>query len=98
MFQRAVRLSISSPKAGKRRVPLGEGDSGMSIELGIGVSTHADIATAGRLAAEQVLSHLAGRTPDLTLVFASIRFADPVLLKSIRTVTSNAPLIGCTDS
>lgn len=70
----------------------------MPIEMGIGFSTHADVLSAGRQAAEQAVSNLAGKRPDLTLVFSSIRFADPRLLKGIRAVTSNAPLIGCTDA
>jgi len=70
----------------------------MSLEMGIGVSSHADVYAAGQEAAEQVVSHLAGRRPDLVLVFSSIRFADPRLLKAIRTVTGGAPLIGCTDA
>ncbi len=70
----------------------------MSVELGIGVSTLGDVYEAGKQAAEQVVSHLAGRRPHLTLVFSSIRFADPRLLKGIRSVAGDGPLIGCTDA
>lgn len=70
----------------------------MSIEFGIGVSAQADVWAAGQEAAEQAVSHLANRRPDMTLVFSSIRFADPRLLKGIRSVTGQAPLVGCTDA
>ena len=70
----------------------------MSVEMGVGASSHADVSVAGQEAAEQVISHLAGRKPDLVLVFSSIRFADPRLLRAIRSATGGVPLIGCTDA
>ena len=70
----------------------------MSLEMGIGVSSQADVSAAGQEAAEQVMSHLAHRRPDLVLVFSSIRFADPRMLKAVRSVTGQSPLIGCTDA
>ncbi len=70
----------------------------MSVEMGVGASSHADVSVAGQEAAEQVISHLAGRKPDVVLVFSSIRFADPRLLRAIRTATGNVPLLGCTDA
>jgi hypothetical protein len=70
----------------------------MSLDMGIGVSSQADVYAAGQEAAEQVVSHLANRQPDLVMVFSSIRFADPRMLKAVRSVTGAAPLIGCTDA
>src|SRR5262245_35805322 len=67
----------------------------MSVIMGIGMSAHADIYAAGQEAARQMVFHLGGR-PQLTLVFCSMRFADPKLLTGIRSVTEDAPLIGCT--
>lgn len=69
----------------------------MSILMGIGVSTLADVYEAGLEAAQQMLTHVASK-PQLTLVFSSIRFAHPKLLSAIRSVTDGAPLIGCTDA
>lgn len=66
--------------------------------MGIGVSWEADVLTAGKEAAEQAITHLGGHPADLILVFSSIRFADPKLLMGIRSVTQNAPLIGCSDA
>ena len=70
----------------------------MALHMGIGVSAQADVFIAGQEAARHVVAHLAGRRPDLTLVFSSIRFADPKLLKGIRSVTGPGPLVGCTDA
>lgn len=70
----------------------------MSVDLGIGISSQADVWAAGQEAAQQMVAHLAGRQPDITFVFCSIRFADPRLLKGIRAVTGKAPLLGCTDA
>ena len=69
----------------------------MSVLMGIGVSSEAQVYLAGQEAARQMTTHLGGR-PQLTLVFSSIRFADPRLLTGIRSVTEGAPLIGCTDA
>ena len=64
----------------------------MSIEMGIGFSAHADVLSAGKQAAEHALSHLAGKRPDLTLVFSSIRFAGSAAFErySIRDVERTA--------
>src|SRR6185437_14120094 len=70
----------------------------MSVEIGVGSSSQADVWTAGRQAAEQAVEHLGGRRPDLTLVFSSARFADARLLAGVRAVTSRAPLVGCSDA
>ena len=67
----------------------------MSVLMGIGISSATQVYPAGQEAAQQMLAHLGGR-PQLTLVFSSIRFADPKLLAGIRSVTEGAPLIGCT--
>ncbi len=66
--------------------------------MGVGVSSHADVGTAGREAALQALSFLQNRPPKIVIVFSSIRFADPRLLKEIRQATGKARLIGCTDA
>ena len=70
----------------------------MTIEMGIGVSALADVFAAGQEAASQVVIQLGNRQPDLILVFSSIRFADPKMLKAVRSVTGSAPLVGCTDA
>ncbi|MFA5975586.1 MAG: FIST N-terminal domain-containing protein [Elusimicrobiota bacterium] len=70
----------------------------MSIEFGVGISSLAEVFAAGQEAANQMVSQLGTQLPDLILVFSSIRFANPRLLKGIRSVAGHAPLIGCTDA
>ena len=70
----------------------------MSVKMGVGVSSQADVVAAGHEAAGEVISHLGGRRPDLVFVFCSIRFANPRMLKAVRSVTGEAPLVGCTDA
>jgi hypothetical protein len=70
----------------------------MSLEMGVGFSSQADVFAAGQEAAQQVVAHLAGRQPDLVFAFSSIRFADPRMLKAVRSITGKAPLVGCTDA
>src|SRR5437773_12237324 len=70
----------------------------MSVKMGVGASSQADVVAAGHEAAGEVISHLGGRRPDLVFVFCSIRFANPRMLKAVRSVTGEAPLVGCTDA
>jgi hypothetical protein len=70
----------------------------MGIEMGVGCSSHADVFAAGQEAAAQAVSNLARQQPDLVLVFCSMRFADPRMLRAVRSATGNAPLVGCTDA
>jgi len=70
----------------------------MSLSMGIGNSSQADVSAAGQEAAEQMVAHLAGVRPDLVIVFSAVRFADPRMLKAVRAVTGAAPLVGCTDA
>src|SRR5438552_3360530 len=70
----------------------------MSIEMGVGFSSQADVFAAGQEAAQQAVAHLAGRQPDLVFVFSSIRFADSRMLKAVRSITGTAPLLGCSDA
>ena len=41
----------------------------MTLEMGIGFSSQADVYAAGQEAAQEVIAHLAGRQPDAVLVF-----------------------------
>jgi hypothetical protein len=69
----------------------------MPALMGIGASSEANVYVAGQEAARQMVAHLGG-LPQVTIVFSSIRFADPRLLSGIRSVTEGAPLVGCTDA
>jgi hypothetical protein len=70
----------------------------MPIEFGVGVSAQADVLIAGQEAGNQMNEQLGGRKPGLVLVFSSVRFADPRLLRGIRTSVGDCPLAGCTDA
>jgi hypothetical protein len=70
----------------------------MGLLFGSGVSAEADVFRAGQQAALNAIKSLKGDSPSLILVFSSIRFADPRMLKGVRSVTGDAPLIGCTDA
>jgi hypothetical protein len=70
----------------------------MSLDVGVGVSSQVDVHLAGQEAAREAVAHLGGAFPDLALAFASIRYADPRLLKGIRSMTAGCPLVGCTDA
>ena len=65
--------------------------------MAVGTSSSANVYLAGQEAA-QLMAQQLGAIPHLTLVFASLRFADARLLNGIMSVTEGAPLAGCTDA
>lgn len=68
----------------------------MGLEVGVGWSKKDDSFLAGKEASEKALSALGSSSPDLIFVFSSIRYEHKKLLKGVREVTKNSPLIGCT--
>jgi hypothetical protein len=68
------------------------------ITTGTGLSRAEDAANAGREAATAAVAGLAGERPALVIVFTTPRYDLPVLLRSIRSVTGSAQLIGATGS
>ncbi len=68
------------------------------MDFGVGYSTQVNIPNAGQEAAKQAMMQMGSQKPDLTLVFADVRYADPRLLKGVRSMTESAPLIGCTSA
>ncbi|MEW6456295.1 MAG: FIST N-terminal domain-containing protein [Acidobacteriota bacterium] len=67
----------------------------MAINFGVGLSKLRDSFQAGKQAAEKALSQMGEETPNLTVVFSSIQFDLPKLLKGVKSIISKAPLIGC---
>jgi hypothetical protein len=65
------------------------------MQRGVGYSQDADSRRAGRRVAESVLDALAGRTPDILLLFSTVGHDLPALLSGIREVTGDLPLVGC---
>lgn len=68
------------------------------INAGTGLSREQDSREAGRSAAHQAVSRLAGEPPALVLVFATPRYDANALVAGVRSVTGNATLVGATGS
>lgn len=70
----------------------------MKIKAGTGVSRAERACDAGREAAIQAISALAGEQPALVMVFTTPRYDLPELLAAVRQVTGDAQLVGATGS
>jgi hypothetical protein len=68
------------------------------LRVGVGTSELADPAVAGRQAAAAAVADLAEPRAALVLVYASIRYDLPALLRAIREITGDTPLIGSSSS
>lgn len=67
----------------------------MSTLAGVGVSNDADSYQAGRAAAQDALNEIREGQPDLVLVFTTDTFDQNQVLKGVRSLTDDAPLLGC---
>ena len=67
----------------------------MTINAGVGMSRHHNPNVAGREAAEQALENAGISRPDFVLMFASIGYDQPSLVRAVREATGGAPLSGC---
>ena len=67
----------------------------MTINAGVGMSRHHNPNVAGREAAEQALKKAGVSKPDFVLMFASIGYDQPSLVRAVREATGGAPLSGC---
>jgi hypothetical protein len=70
----------------------------VSIQIGVGTSKGLDSFRAGRDAAGRALERMGSVKPDLTIVFSSIIFDQVQMLKGIRSLTADCPLVGCSDA
>ncbi|MBB5867872.1 hypothetical protein F4553_001251 [Allocatelliglobosispora scoriae] len=68
------------------------------VRAGIGTSVDPDAAQAGREAAAIALAALGREQPALILVYASVRYDLPLLIKAVREITGTTPLAGATSS
>src|SRR5918996_5594395 len=71
------------------------GSTPMTINAGVGMSRHHNPNVAGREAAEQALQKAGVSKPDCVLMFASIGYDQPSLVRAVREATGGAPLSGC---
>ena len=67
----------------------------MATKAGVGMSRHHNPNVAGREAAEQALRKAGVSKPDFVLMFASIGYDQPSLVRAVRETTGGAPLSGC---
>ncbi len=68
----------------------------MAISVGVGTSKEFESFAAGTLAAKNALDKLGSNDPDILFCFASSRFDHIQLIRGIKSILPNAPLIGCT--
>ena len=68
------------------------------LRVGSATSRLDDSTAAGTAAATDAMAGLGGAPAGLVVVYASIRYDLPELLRAIRAVTGDAPLIGATSS
>src|ERR671916_2045560 len=71
------------------------GSPPMTINAGVGMSRHHNPNVAGREAADQALKKAGISKPDFVIMFASIGYDQPSLVRAVREATGGAPLSGC---
>ena len=67
----------------------------MAINVGIGKSKEIDSFGAGALAARAALDKMGQSDPDIIFCFASSRFDHHELLRGIKSISPQAPFLGC---
>ena len=66
----------------------------MATKFGTGIAKGGGSFETGKLAAKQALSKI-GKRADLSIVFSSSKYSYAEVVKGVREITENAPLIGC---
>lgn len=69
--------------------------STQTLQIGVGASAQRDYILAVKEAMQQARTTIHNPNIDLTIVFASSEFAHPNTLKTIRNLTGNSTLVGC---
>lgn len=67
----------------------------MAIKVGVGLSTTKDYSQAAKEAIRQARSNLGKDKISLAIVFSSIEFAHPSILKTIRGLLGSVAIVGC---
>jgi len=67
------------------------------IKAGVGISKSPDTVTAGQEAAKQALDE-AGGEANLIIVFSSVKHKQQDVIKGVRAVSKDIPLVGCSDA
>ncbi len=66
------------------------------IKTGVGKSNNPDAAIAGAEAAKQALDQ-AGNKAELIIVFSTVAYDQEKMLKGVRSISKEIPLVGCSD-
>ncbi len=66
------------------------------IKTGVGRSNNPDAAIAGAEAAEQALTKAGGKA-ELIIVFSTVAYDQEKMLKGVRSISREIPLVGCSD-
>ena len=67
------------------------------IKTGVGRSNNSGAAIAGVEATRQALDQSGGKA-DLIVVFSTVAYNQEEMLKGVRSVSGQIPLVGCSDS
>ncbi|MBT9169549.1 MAG: Cyclic di-GMP phosphodiesterase CdpA [Syntrophomonadaceae bacterium] len=67
------------------------------IKAGVGKSSNPEATKAGAEACEEALRE-AGKKADLIVVFSTVAYDQEKMLKGVRSVSKEIPLVGCSDS
>jgi hypothetical protein len=67
------------------------------IEAGVGRSNNPDATKAGAEACREALSE-AGNKANLIIVFSTVAYSQQKILKGVRSISKEIPLVGCSDS
>lgn len=67
----------------------------MTTLAGVGLTTHAESETAGRLATAEALAPLQGQPPTLLITFATGHYDPAQVVRGIYAAAGRAPLLGC---
>ena len=66
----------------------------MATEFGTGIAKGENSFEVGKLAAQQAISKVKGKV-DLSILFSSSKYEYDEVIRGVKTITKNAPLIGC---
>jgi hypothetical protein len=78
--------------------PITQQDSQLRLRAASGSSEAVDAVEAGTAAASEALAGLAGEAPAMIIVYASVRYDLPALIRAVRAVTGPVPLVGETST
>lgn len=70
----------------------------MAIRAGVGISKENDAFKAGYEACSMAVQEAGGITPDLVIVFSSVRYDQKELIRGVREVAPQSLMSGCSDA